>query len=243
MRGRKQTLPSPIAHEDDDLASDRDHAPVSRQSVAIRGSEDIESEEGVESNVESDRGRRRETKSRADQRQIPLQASSRHPYGPPSYSGHGHHPVFYSQQGQPYRHQKSRSTPTLYGLPQTHHRYPGGSMSQAISSPAYRRDRAHHYNRPRFNHNGANSHIPRTSNGRRLSLEEDMDADADGDADMDADGDHEADSPYDEDKCTDGPNTPPGNVTSSSRTVNFARVQTRRAWPVGLADLDSPAGR
>jgi hypothetical protein len=70
-----------------------------------------------------------------------------------------------------------------------------------------------------------------------------MDADADGDADMDADGDHEADSPYDEDKRADGPTTPPGNRASSSRTVNFARVPTRRPWPVALADLDSPAGR
>lgn len=226
MRGRKQSLASPVAHEDDDLPSDRDLPPASRQSVAVRGSEDIESEEGVESNAESERGRRKDTKSRADQRQI--HTSPRHMYGPPPYPGHG---VFY----QPYRHQKSRSTPTVYGLPQTHHKYPGGSMSQAISSPTYRHDRAHHYNRPHSSHNGGNSHISRTSNGRRLSVDEDMDADADGDADMDADGDHEADSPYEDKPTTNG--------TSSSRTVNFARVPTRRPWPIGLADLDSPAGR
>jgi hypothetical protein len=242
MRGRKQTLPSPVAHEDDDLASDRDLAP-SRQSVAIRGSEDIESEEGVESNVESERGRRREIKSRADQRQIPPQSSSRHLYGPPPYSGHGHHPAFYAQQAQPYRHHhKSRSTPALYGLPQTHHKYPAGSMSHAISSPVYRHDRGPHYSRPHPNHNGGNSHISRPANGRRLSLDEGVEADADGDADLDADGDPEADSPYDEDKCADA--TPPtNNATSSFRTVNFARVPTRRPLPIALADLDSSAGR
>ena len=70
-----------------------------------------------------------------------------------------------------------------------------------------------------------------------------MDVDADGDADMDADGDPE-DSPYDEDKCNMGPNTPSAsNGASSSRASMFARVPSRRPWPVGLADLDSPIGR
>jgi hypothetical protein len=244
MRGRKQIIPPSVHHEEDELASDRDLPPTSRHCVAIRGSEDVESEEGVDSNVESERSRRNEIKSRADQRHIPPQTSSRHLYGPPSYSGHGHHPVFYTQQTQPHHHHKSRSAPTLYGLPQTHHKFPGGSMSQAISSPSYRHDRGQHYSRSHSTHNGGNTHISRPSNGRRPSLHEEMDLDADGDADMDADGDLEGDSPYDGDKCGDGPTTPPANNgTSSSRSVNFVRVLTRRPWPVGLADLDSPAGR
>lgn len=242
MRGRKHAPPSSVAHEEDELASDRDLPPTSRQSIAIRGSEDVESEEGVESNAESDQGCRKEIKSRPP----PSQSSSRHPYGPPSYSAHGHHSVFYTQQAQPFHHHhKSRSAPTLYGLPQTHHKFPGGSMSHAIiSSPSYRHDRSHqHYGRAHPNHSGGGSHGSRPGNGRCFPLDEAMDADdADGDADMDADGDLEGDSPYEEEKCEVGPNTPSAS-NGPARTLMLARVPSRRPWPVGLADLDSSIGR
>lgn len=109
-------------------------------------------------------------------------------------------------------------------------------MSQAISPQAFRQHRGQHHSRPHSHHKGGNSHSSRPSNGRRLSLDDEIDVDGDADADMDADGDPEGDSTYD----VDGPTTPPASNGASSRTANFAR---RRPWPAGLADLDSPTGR
>ena len=238
LRIRKHPLPPPPVHyEEDELVSDREVVHTRTTTVA-RASEEVESEEGAESTAEDERERKTQVKARVDQRQFPPPPSFRH-----SYSISRHEPLYHSQQQQHHpHHYKSRSAPTVYESPTTGHRYAGGSMSQAIS-PHRNDHRNPHLGRP-LPHSIAYSparypHSSRPANGRRPSLDHEMDSDADGEADMDADGDAEVD---DEGQSKRGLRSPPIiSGSNSSRHINSSRPIPRRL--LGLADLDSSAGR
>ena len=243
MRARKQPLPPhSVNHEEDELISDREAVFASRRSV--RGSEDVESEEGVESLAE-DGGHRREMKSRMDQRHFLPASLSRHLYShsPPQAPLHGHQPLYY---GHPPHHYKSRSAPMSHGpSTSTSHKYVGGSMSQGISPMTSRQDRGYPHGRPHSHSIShpprGHCHVPRPVIGRQLSMDDDIDADAEGEADMDADS-RDAERNYIYGGAKNGnPAITPG--ANSSRSVNMARPLPRRPLPMGLADLDSTTGR
>jgi len=241
LRTRKHPLPPPPVHyEEDELISDRE-AVHTRTTTVARASEEVESEEGAESTAEDERERKREVKARIDQRHFPPPPSFRHSY---SISRH-EPPLYHSPQHHHPHHYKSRSAPTVYESPTTGHRYAGGSMSQAIS-PHHRNDhRNPHLGRPlphsiAYSSSARYPHSSRQANGgRRPSLDHEMDSDADGEADMDADGDAEVD---DEGQSKRGLRSPPIiGGSNSSRHINLSRPIPRRL--LGLADLDSSAGR
>lgn len=101
-------------------------------------------------------------------------------------------------------------------------------MSQAITSSSYRGGGGD----PRSN---PNSHGAPRVLGQRPQWDEDPELDADGEAD--AEGEY-----LDEEHSS----TPPPS-RGSTNGVSMHRATSggaqRRAWPVGLADLDSPSGR
>ena len=115
-------------------------------------------------------------------------------------------------------------------------------MSRGISPTTSRQDRGYTHGRPHSHSIShpprGHTHVPRPVIGRQLSMDDDVDADAEGEADMDADcRDAERNYIYGEDK-----NGKP-TTANSSRAVNMTRALPRRPLPVGLADLDSTAGR
>lgn len=237
VRSRKQPLPSPLDDDDvhmSDREVDRGGSGAHQDRVLDRNpSEDLESEEGVDSGIDEDRMRRKE-KSRMDQRHFnaPTSSSSaamgRHYYG----SHNPHHPTNHGphshQQSSSHHthHYKSRSVP--YGV--SSQRYAGGSMSQAISSSAYRHDSR---GRPSSHHTPSHTH---SRPAARPPYDEDMDADCDDDDD--AEGEY-----LDGDGRPLAHPLPPTPPVGTMRGPGPARAVPRRPWPVGLADLDSSSGR
>jgi hypothetical protein len=102
-------------------------------------------------------------------------------------------------------------------------------MSQAIASLSYRSGGGD----PRSN---PNSHGAPRALGQRPQWDDDPELDADGEAD--------AEGEYLDEEHSSTPPPSRGSTTGNSmhRATSGGGAQ-RRAWPVGLADLDSPSGR
>lgn len=97
-------------------------------------------------------------------------------------------------------------------------------MSQVITSPSYRGGDLR---------SNPNSHGAPRALGQRPQWDDDPELDADGDAD--------AEGEFLDEEHSSTP--PPSRGSTNGNLIHRASGAQRRAWPVGLADLDSPSGR
>ncbi|KIM39412.1 hypothetical protein M413DRAFT_190785 [Hebeloma cylindrosporum] len=247
MKARREQHghPSGAPHEEDELLSDREGG-----GAGDLASDELESEEGVGEGRAEPRQEHQQQRSPKNlkigsnseglhHRRPSLHEDHYRSSGPSSkhhHHQHGHprphhHAPVHHHHGQhpPHHTQQHRPRPSPYGQPNpsattvsSHHghRYStsSGSMSQAYRGGD-----------PRSN---PNSHgAPRTVGPRP---QWDDDADADGEAD--AEGEY-----LEEEHSSPPPSRGSTNGTSMHRAGGGGAQ--RRAWPVGLADLDSPSGR
>ena len=246
--------PSGAPHEEDELLSDREGG-VGGGDLA---SDELESEEGVVEGRTGSTSARQEHQHQRTPKNLKASANSegshRRPSlheehyrssGPSSKHHHHGHPRPHHHHSPTHHHhvqhaahhtQQHRPRPSPYGPPNpsavtasSHHghRYSmsSGSMSQAISS-SYRGG-----GDPRSNHN---SHGTSRVIGQRPPWDDDPELDADGEAD--------AEGEYLDEEHSSTPPPSRGSANGNSMHRTGAGAQ-RRAWPIGLADLDSPSGR
>ena len=145
----------PASHDEDELMSDREREDRAEGGPVV--SEDPESEEGVDSQTEEDRIRRKEAK------RMELRRSHEDHFRSASSSKHHYH----------YHHQKSRSVPFVSSGSGGPQRYGGGMTVPA--SPSYR----HHHEGRGGSGGGANQHRAARAWDEELDAEGEVDAEGD----------------------------------------------------------------